>query len=171
MGFRNSSQNWKAVKIERDSRSNTKFNIKSPPTLFKKKRNKIGKSRKKLKNVFPNSSQSLKAAQSERHRRSHTKSMITLFHTNFKFFCWQSRKNVGKMSKKWFSETRLRLEKLWDSLCHTQWNSNVYPHYFQEYFAGKKSGRSRDTLLFIQVTVFIRYSKICCACGCLCLIK
>ena len=32
MGFRNSSQNRKAVKSERDSRSHTKLNIKGPHT-------------------------------------------------------------------------------------------------------------------------------------------
>ena len=32
--FRNSSQNRKAVNIEREGRFNTKFNVKNLPTLF-----------------------------------------------------------------------------------------------------------------------------------------
>ena len=43
--FRNSSQNRKTVKIERDSLSHTDYNINGLPTLFSttKKRNKIWK--------------------------------------------------------------------------------------------------------------------------------
>ena len=56
MDFRNSSQNRKAVKIEADSRSHTKVNIKSLPTLFSKEK-KVKKSwkkvEKKLENGFP----------------------------------------------------------------------------------------------------------------------
>ena len=55
MGFRNSSQNRNAVKIERDSRSHTKFNnTKSTHTMFKMFGcgKKSEKSRKKVENWF-----------------------------------------------------------------------------------------------------------------------
>ena len=48
MDFRNSSQNRKAVKNERDSRSDTKSKIKSPPSIIASFFFQVAKSRKNV---------------------------------------------------------------------------------------------------------------------------
>ena len=74
--FPNLSPKRKAVKIERDGRFHTWFNIKIVPTLFSvyntySSEKKIEKSQKL---VFINPGQNPKAVESERDNRSHNKS-------------------------------------------------------------------------------------------------
>ena len=54
MDFRNSSRNRKAVKIERDSRSHTKFIVKIYPQYLQDEKKMQKKSEKKTTKKFPN---------------------------------------------------------------------------------------------------------------------
>ena len=94
MDFRNSSQNRKAVKIKRDSRSSAKLNIKSLPTLFsRKKMKKVGKKSNKVEKMFSKARVRIGKQSKVSEIAATTQNPRYLIYTSRCFF-WKSRKRV-----------------------------------------------------------------------------
>ena len=141
MDFQNSSQNRKAVKIERNTRSHTKFSIKIRPTLFSREQKwkNIGiRAKKMLKNDLRRLEW-----ESERAREPlpHTKSLPHALFQDFRK--WKKIRKKSKTSWKLFFFPKLESEPK-----SKKWAREPVRHKIQE----KPSAyRNYKTFVFLKI--------------------